>query len=125
MRPILLALLAPALLAQGSAPSLPEPGASPSLQAELRAALAAAPRDLFIRELHQPMPEASVEIVETLTPEEVKFRAFEAFKVLMLRSLAEYLGRYSDTRPGTLLASRPASGSPEPRVYPMGKALGF
>lgn len=125
VRPILFALLAPALMAQGSAASRPEPGVSPSLRADLRAAMADTPRELFIRQLRQPLPEASVEIVETLTPEELKFRAFEAFKALMIRSLAEYLGRYGGTSAGPVLASHPPSGSPEPRVYPLGKAIGF
>ena len=119
----LLLALAPACCTQGHAQgrALPEPGVPTSLRDELRASMSSDPMDLFRRDLRQPIPEASVEILGTIDPEELKLQAFEEFKFLMLRSLREYLGRYGGAAsPRYAMASGPGT-----RVYPMGKAVVF
>ncbi len=104
-----------------------EPGVATGLRDELRASVASTPHDLFIRDLRQPIPEASVVILESLSAQELKLRAFEEFKVLMIRGLAQFLGRYSETMASdtNTLAANPPSGSPLPVMVPLGRSVAF
>ncbi|HJW09589.1 MAG TPA: hypothetical protein VJ483_08150 [Holophagaceae bacterium] len=119
------AFLAPALLAQS--PAYQEPGVPPALREELRGALASTPHDLFIRDLRQPIPDATVVILENLSPQELKLRAFEEFKVLMIRGMAEFFGRYSGTTLDATktVASDPPGGNPKPVMVPLGSEVTF
>jgi hypothetical protein len=109
------------LTAPLAAQERPEPGALPSLRAQMRGVLSRDPLDSWRSYLSDGLPSAVVEVVATFTEAEREDQAFQESVALLKQRLREMWGRYGDA------ASRDHAvayrGDPAARVYPLGRAL--